>query len=128
MKYTKLIILLVTVALLTVLVVIACSGKDNPMKAVSGTYTGQYSMMVGDNVKDEAPFSLILKEDGTGIYSRGDTEFQVTWTLDGERFTMKESFLGVTVEYTGTLKDGTLDIFNGDPENSWTYEYIYVKQ
>ncbi len=128
MKFTKLIVLLVTVALLTVLVVIACSEKDNPMKDASGTYAGQYSMMVGDNVKDQSPFSLILKADGTGIHSHGDAEFQVTWKLNGEQFTMEENFLGLSVDYTGTLKDGTLDIFNGDPENSWTYEYIYVKQ
>ena len=28
---------------------------------------------------------------------------------------------------TGTLKDGELTIFNGDPSSDLTYEYVYKK-
>ena len=40
---------------------------------------------------------------------------------------MTEKFLGSTIDYTGTLKDDKLDIFNGDPDDMWTYEYVYKK-
>ena len=30
--------------------------------------------------------------------------------------------------YTGTLVNGKLDIFNGDPEDIWSCEYVYEKQ
>ena len=51
----------------------------------------------------------------------------MTWTLDGEDFTMQESFLGITMDYTGTLKDGVLHLYNGDPTDEWTYEYVYTR-
>ena len=41
---------------------------------------------------------------------------------------MEETFLGITVEYNGTLTDGKLDIFNGDPSDDLTCEYVYEKQ
>ena len=40
---------------------------------------------------------------------------------------MKETFLGMSIDYTGTLKDGELHIYNGEPESDLTYEYVYKK-
>ena len=40
---------------------------------------------------------------------------------------MTEKFLGMTIDYTGTLKDGELHIYNGDPSSDLTYEYVYKK-
>lgn len=129
MKSTKLIILLATAALLTVLVILLVSPeKKNPIKEAAGTYVGQYTKMVGDDEAEKESFSLILKADGTGIHVRDENEYQVTWTLEGERFTMKESFLGLDNDYAGTLKDGTLDLFRGDPDSDWSYEFVYQKQ
>lgn len=106
-----------------------CEKKD--MSRVVGTYEGQFTKFVGD--PDEAKntedaFSIELKEDGTGIHHRDDLDFNITWTLDGENFTMKETFLEISIDYTGTLKDGKLDIFNGDPTNDVTCEYVYQKK
>lgn len=130
MKYAKLISLLLAIALLT-LVFAACDTGDPAMKAAAGTYRGEYTKIVGDEDSarnyDEA-FTLTLKEDGTGVHARDDMEFKITWTLEGETFTMKETFIGDPIQYTGTLKEGVLDIFNGDPGNIWTYEYVYSKQ
>ena len=84
--------------------------------------------MVGVEEWEEEEFSLELKKNGTGKHNRNDMSFDVTWKLDGEDFTMQETFLGMTIDYTGTLKDGELDIFNGDPEDIWTYEYVYEKK
>ncbi|MBR1679487.1 MAG: hypothetical protein IJ704_02480 [Bacilli bacterium] len=106
-----------------------CEKKD--MSRVVGTYEGQFTKFVGD--PDEAKntedaFSIELKEDGTGIHHRDDLDLSITWTLDGENFTMKETFLKISIDYTGTLKDGKLDIFNGDPTNDVTCEYVYQKK
>ena len=107
-----------------------CESKPD-LKTVAGTYDGQYTKFVGDpeDAKNtEDVFSIELKEDGTGTHHRDDLDINVTWTLDGENFTMKETFLGITIDYTGTLKDGKLDIFNGDPSNDFTCEYVYQKK
>ena len=120
--------LILTTALLLALLA-ACG--PNPMKDAAGTYQGEYTKFVGDNdaakVTDE-PFSLELQADGTGTHHRQDLDIKVTWTLDGEKITMKETFMGIPLDYTGTLKEGELHLFNGDPTDSFTCEYVYHKQ
>ena len=127
MKHSKLISLILVVALLSVL--LAACGGNSPMKAAAGTYVGQYTKFVGDTEKNtDESFTLTLTGDGKGTHERDGLTLSVTWTLDGENFTMQETFLGMSLDYTGTLKDGTLDIFNGDPTNDLTYEYVFQKQ
>ncbi len=72
-------------------------------------------------------FSLVLEANGKGKFIRDGAEFDLTWKLDGENFSMTETFLGISNDYTGTLKDGKLDIFNGDPEEPFTCEYYFEK-
>ena len=127
MTFKKFISLLLVIALLGVLFA-ACDSGDPAMKAAAGTYKGQYTKLVGDETKNEEEFTLTLSPDGTGIHARDGMEFKVTWTLEGEAFTMKETFIGDPIEYTGTLKDGALHLYNGDPTNIFTYEYFYQKQ
>lgn len=110
---------------------LASCGGGNANSPAVGTWEGKYTQLVGNgdepkNTDDE--FSLELKANGKGVHKRDDLELNVTWTLDGEDFTMTETFLGIKIEYTGTLKDGELEIFNGDPEDMWTYKYVYEKQ
>ena len=128
MRHTNRTALLLVLVLLAALVMTACSGNGKRMEDAAGTYVGQYSKMVRDTAREEGSFSLILKADGTGIYVRDDSEYTVTWTLDGERFTMQEAFLGISKEYTGTLQNKVLDVFDGDPDGAWTYEYVFKKQ
>lgn len=128
----------ILLALMLVFALAACSGgdKDDAKDAdtvkpedVAGVYEGQYTKFVGDpdSAKDDSePFSLELNADGTGTHNRDDMSFDVTWEIDGENFTMKETFVGDPIVYTGTLKDGHLNIFNGDPEDDFTCEYVYV--
>lgn len=125
MTCKKLISVLLVIAVLALLLA-ACA--ENPLKAASGTYKGQYTKLVGDDTHNEEEFSLTLNDDGTGKHARDDMEFDVTWTLEGENFSMKETFLGMSIDYTGTLKDGALHLYNGDPSDIWTYEYFYEKQ
>ncbi len=105
----------------------ACGGGGASSPAV-GKWEGKYTKYVGDEEKNTSDeFSIELKAGGKGVSTRDGLDLNVTWTLDGEDFAMTETFLGMEIKYTGTLKDGVLDIFNGDPEDIWTCEYVYEK-
>ena len=120
-----------------ILTLAACGKKDGKeadgakidpaMAEVAGSYEGVRLKMVGDDALIDEEFSVELKADGTGTSTRDGDTYKMTWTLDGEKFTMKETFAGMSIDYTGTLVDGVLDIFNGDPADSFTYEYVYQK-
>ena len=116
------------VALVMMLFTITGCGKD--LSAYAGVYKGEYSKFVGDTMDaaSKEEFSLELNRDGSGKHNRDGESFNVTWSVSGEEFKMTETFLGMSNEYTGTLKDGKLDIFNGDPTNDLTYEYVYNKK
>lgn len=138
MKKTLKIALLVAVVALSLFTLTGCGKeekKEEPKKpdlsAYAGTYEGKYTKFVGDpdTVKDERDkFSLELKADGTGIHKRNTLELNIEWEYDGETFKMVDKMGRASIEYTGTLKDGKLDIFNGDPENALTCEYVYEKK
>ncbi|MBQ4297858.1 MAG: hypothetical protein II771_06145 [Clostridia bacterium] len=114
---------------LMVFSLVACSSPEKEAaKAAAGTYKGVHLKPVGDSEWVTETFSLELNANGTGTHNRDEMSFKVTWTLDGDKFTMNETFIGDPIVYTGTLKDGKLDLFNGDPTNLFTYEYVYEKQ
>ena len=123
-------ILLVLVAVFTIVFVTGCGDKKEDLSKYAGTYEGKYTALVGDpeNKDEEDVFSLELKEDGTGKHNRNGNDFNVTWEIDGEDFKMSETFVGDPIIYTGTLKDGTLKIYNGDKNNNFTYIYYYEKK
>ena len=101
-----------------------------PDKGEATVWKGIYTKFVGDpdTSKDTSEeFSLELYEDGTGVHHRSDMDFKVTWELKGEDFTMSETFIGDPIVYTGTLSGNSLHLFNGDPENDFTCEYVYEK-
>lgn len=123
-------VLVLALALVMIVGVLSACGGGSKDKGAVGTYTGLYTKFVGDgdDAKDESsPFSLELKAGGKGVHHRDDLDLDVTWTLDGENITMTESFLGAKMEYTGTLSGNSLHLFNGDPEDIWTCEYVYEK-
>ena len=122
------IIKLTALAALMLAFVLLAACSESPMELASGTYVGQYSKLVGEDIKGTEAFSLILVSDGTGTHTHDGSEFSITWKLKGESFTMQEPFLGVSIEYSGTLKDGVLDLFNGDPKKASTAEYVYKKK
>ena len=106
------------------------NAKNESLSAYAGTYKGEYTKFVGDKdsaKNDKAVFSLELNADGTGTNKRDGEEYKVTWSVEGENFKMSETFMGMSIDYTGTLKNGKLDIFNGDPKNDLTCEYVYSK-
>lgn len=126
-------IAIVIILIVSGLVFLTGCGNNNKkdLSAFAGTYKGLYTKFVGDpetaKVENEE-FSLELKADGTGTHKRNDSEFKLTWDLDGDKFTMQETFLKLSIDYNGTLVDGKLDIFNGDKTDDLTCEYVYQKQ
>lgn len=103
----------------------ACAAKSSD--PILGTYKGTYFKLVGEDEKTEDEFSVELRKDGKGVSRRAGEEFDMTWTLEGDKFTMTETFLEMKIEYTGTLANGKLDIFAGDPASDYTTEYHYQK-
>lgn len=119
-----------TVALLAlamVLALVSC-GASAEMKAASGTYKGTEYKYNGDSEwSDNSDWTVTLNDDGTAKSARGGEEYKSEWTLEGEKFTLKETFMGMTLEYTGTLKDGKLEFYNGDPALEITCLYKFAK-
>ncbi len=118
-------------AAVLLLALLASCGTSKPVETPApvgpGTYAGEYGKWVGssDEDRDTEPFTLVLTEDGKGKFQRDGGEFRVTWTLEGETFTMQETFLGAVNDYTGTLKDGELIMFTGgEPEDPLAYMYV----
>lgn len=81
-----------------------------------------------------------MNSDGTGKSYKNGSTCDVKWNLDGDNFTMTEVVLGMSasdarqthtsieIDYTGTLKDGKLTIYDGDSLKDNTREYYYVKK
>ena len=97
-------------------------------KGEATVWTGAYTKFVGDEdpAEDEEPFSLELYEDGTGVSHRDGLDLKCSWELDGEDMKMTETFMGMTIDYTGTMDGNELHLFNGDPEDDFTCEYVYT--
>lgn len=103
--------------------------KEDNKKAYVGTYKLEYYKFVGDEEKQtDEVYTLTLKEDGTGSQERDDYTYNVTWKVKGDKVVIEEHFAALTNEYTGTLKDGKLDVFNGDPKDDFTAEFVYNKE
>ena len=115
--------------LAAILLVLAGCGGAKPSSPAVGTWEGQYTKLVGDADDARTPetFSLELKADGSGVHHRDDMDFKVTWKLDGEDFSMDETFIGDPIHYTGRLVGDDLNLFNGDPKDIWTCEYVYIR-
>ena len=98
------------------------------MLAAVGVYKGLYTKMVGSDTKQEEEFTLTLNDDGTGRQQRNNLDIKIPdWTVEDGKVKLTEKFLG-KIDYTGTLDGTKLSLFNGDPENSFTMEYVYEKQ
>ena len=101
-----------------------------PDKGEVTVWKGSYTKFVGDpetaKVTDEE-FSLELYADGTGVSHRDGLDLKITWEQGGNSFTMKETFIGDPLVYTGTVEGNSLHLFNGDPKDDLTCEYVYEK-
>ena len=98
------------------------------MLAVAGEYKRLYTKMVCSEEKEEGEEAkLVLNADGTGMSYRDDLEIKIKeWSVNGNEFKMTEKFLG-TIDYTGTIEGGKIDVYNDDPSKPMTYEYVFEK-
>ena len=119
-------LLLVVFVMISVLFITGC-GKD--LSKYAGTYKLEYSKYVGDpdTAKNTEEWTIVLEKDGTGKSNRDGASYNVEWSMKGDDITLKEKFAGITNDYNGTLKDGKLDIFNGDKTKEITLEAVFSK-
>ena len=118
--------LLLLIMLMGTLFFIGC-GKNN-LSIYAGTYKLDYFKYVGDpeNVKDTSnDEKLILNKNGTGIISRDNKRYELTWNVDDNKI---ELLLKDNLIYKGTISTDKIDIFNGDANDDLTIEYVYTKQ
>jgi hypothetical protein len=79
---------------------------------------------------------LVLEEDGTVLLNdlNGNGPFDDatdTWTLDGDQITIFIGGLGeeiISIEYTGTVGDGTMDLTGVDGTGQEGYEITLTQQ
>lgn len=122
-------VLLVFVLMLGVVVLTGCGKED--LSKYAGTYEKEFEKFVGDpetakNTTD--PFTIVLNADGTGKSNRDGESYDAEWSVKGENFTFTEKFGPIKNEYTGTIKDGRIDMFNGDPKADITLEIVFNKK
>ena len=118
-------------SLFILLGLVMLTGCGKSLKEYAGVYKLEYSKYVGDpetSKNTEEVAEMILNEDGTGTSKRDGYEYKVEWSMDGENITLTETFMGIKLEYNGTIQNGRLDLFNGDKTNDLTNEIVYNKQ
>ena len=119
-------LLYVLIFMVSIFVITGCSD----LSKYAGTYKLEYSKYVGDpdTAKTTEEWTIILEKDGTGKSNRDGGSYNVEWSMKGENVTVTEKFLGISNEYNGTIKDGRLDIFNGEKTKEITLEAVFNKQ
>ena len=115
-------VLSLLVVLVLVVVLAGCGSKSEDLSSYAGTYEGKYTRFVGDSedAKNEEEFTLVLEKDGKGTHYRDGLEISVTWKVKSGEVQMTEKFMGMTIDYTGTLEGNSLVLYNGDPEDIFT--------
>lgn len=130
----KRLVICLTVCGLTALT--ACGQPENPT-AVGRSYSINSGVSTGENISESMSIAgtyvssesveedriLILNEDGTGIHKRDGQEFECTWRMDGATFILQDKYMSLTVDYTGKIDVGKLQLHNGDPGDETTYNY-----
>jgi hypothetical protein len=129
LKLTAILMKKVVILMLTLIMcvaVLAGCGEKGP--DVTGKYLVTSSTFFGETSEGNGEW-IELKSGGKGSYYSGDsydesegTTFDLEWKLDGETFTGKVTFLGMSNDCNGTLKDGVLSVTYGD------YEYVMTKE
>ena len=120
-------LLIISLVLISILFITGC-GSD--LSKYAGTYKLEYTKYVGDpetskNIED---WTIILDKNGKGKSNRDGASYDVEWSIKSDDVIVTEKFAGISNEYNGTLKEGRLDIFNGDKTNDITLEAVFNKQ
>ena len=121
-------LLFIVFVMVSVLFITGCGKND--LSKYAGTYKLEYSKYVGDpdSAKTTEEWTIVLEKDGTGKSNRDGGSYNVEWSINNEDITVTEKFGTLTNEFNGTLKEGRLDIFNGDKTKEITLEAVFNKQ
>ena len=120
-------LLMISLVLISILFITGC-GSD--LSKYAGTYKLEYTKYVGDpeTSKNTEDWTIILDKNGKGKSNRDGASYDVEWSIKSDDVIVTEKFAGISNEYNGTLKEGRLDIFNGDKTNDITLEAVFNKQ
>ncbi len=111
-------------------IVFICGCSNNKFASNAGTYELEYSKYVGDkeDAIDTSKEELILNPDGTGYINRNNRMLELTWDIDGENisYSVKEEIMNQG--YSGVIRNGKMEVFNGNPDDALTMKYVYNKK
>ena len=121
--------LLALLLLASALVCTSCSGRERRHE-YSGHYRHKWSGMVmyhfeaGDGRERDQAF--YLDEDGGGTYREGSTKHSISWDVDTDgSVTIEVKSLLFSKTFRGSFEGGSLHLWDGDPEDNWTVEYMF---
>ena len=120
---------IICLLLVCFMLLIGC-GK-NEVLSHEGVYKLVYTKYVGDKDKEnniDMTNKITLNSDGTGISVHDGVDHNITWSIDGINIKILESHTESILEYSGTLENNKLDIFDGNKSNSLTKELVYQKE
>ena len=120
---------IICLVLVCFMLLIGC-GK-NELLEFEGVYKLEYTKYVGDADTEKNTnlvATITLNSDGTGKSIHDGVDHNLTWSIDGINIKILESHDESIIEYSGTLENGKLDIFDGDKNKSLTNELIYYKE
>ena len=123
MKRSKL--YFITVILLIYVFIISACSSNKIMDGAKGTYNFVYEK--GPLISStEFDYQFILDGYGGGEYIHKGSTHKVKYKLEGTTINLTDTITGI--KYTGTLQNGELHIYDGNPNGLNVTEFLYQKQ
>lgn len=123
MKRSKL-YFITAILLIFVFIISACS-SNKVMDSAKGTYNFVYEK--GPLISStEFDYQFILDGYGGGEYIHKGSTHKVKYKLEGTTINLTDTITGI--KYTGTLQNGELHIYDGNPNGLNVTEFLYQKQ
>ena len=123
MKRSKL-YFITAILLIFVFIISACT-SNKVMDSAKGTYNFVYEK--GPLISStEFDYQFILDGYGGGEYIHKGSTHKVKYKLEGTTINLTDTITGI--KYTGTLQNGELHIYDGNPNGLNVTEFLYQKQ
>ena len=123
MKRSKL--YFITVILLIFVFIISACTSNKVMDSAKGTYNFVYEK--GPLISStEFDYQFILDGYGGGEYIHKGSTHKVKYKLEGTTINLTDTITGI--KYNGTLQNGELHIYDGNPNGLNVTEFLYQKQ
>ena len=123
MKRSK-IFIIIAISIIFVLIITACS-SNKVMDSAKGTYNFVYEK--GPLISStEFDYQFILDGYGGGEYIHKGSTHKVKYKLEGTTINLTDTITGI--KYTGTLQNGELHIYDGNPNGLNVTEFLYQTQ